>query len=74
MLLLQDFDIEILDRSGAHNLVADHLNMIENGEDNIPIPDEVLLTLTTMKGMFPEPWFVDIVNYLVVSTIPPSFY
>jgi len=23
--------------------------------------------------MFPEPWFADIVNYLVVSVIPPSF-
>ena len=74
MLLLQEFDIEILDRSGAHNLVANHLSRIENGEDNIPIkddfPDEVLLTLTAVKGMFPEPWFVDIVNYLVVSAIP----
>jgi len=77
ILLLQEFDIEILDRSGAHNLVADHLSRIENGEDNIPIhddfPDEVLLALTVVKGMFPEPWFADIVNYLVVYAIPPSF-
>ena len=76
MLLLQEFDIEILDRSGAHNLVADHLSRIENGQDHIPIkdnfPDEVLLALTIVKGMFPEPWFADIVNYLVVSAIPPS--
>ena len=68
MLLLQEFKIEILDRSGAHNLVADHLSRIEKGEDNIPIkddfPDEVLLALTGMKGMFLEPWFADIVNYL----------
>jgi len=77
MLLLQEFDIEIRDRSGAHNLVAYHLRKIENGEDNIPIqddfPDEVLLALTAVKGIFPEPWFTDIVNYLVVSVIPPSF-
>ena len=32
MLLLQEFDIEIQDTSGAHNLVADHLSRIENGE------------------------------------------
>jgi len=74
MLLLQDFDIEIQDRIGAHNLVAHHLSRIENGEDNIPIQDdfrdEVLLALTVVKGMFPEPWFADIVNYLVVSVIP----
>jgi len=77
MLLVQEFNIEILDRSGAHNLVANHLSRIENGEDNIPIHDdfldEVLLALTTVKGMFPEPWFADTVNYLVVSTIPSSF-
>ena len=29
MLLLQEFDIEIQDRSGAHNLVVDHLSIIE---------------------------------------------
>ena len=28
MLLLQEFDIEIQDRSGAHNLVVDHLSRI----------------------------------------------
>ena len=77
MLLLQEFDIEIQDRSGAHNLVADHVSRIENGKDNIPIQDdfldEVLLALTIVKGMFPEPWFADIVNYLVVFAIPLSF-
>jgi len=59
MLLLQEFDIEIRDKSGAHNLVADHLSRIENKEDNIAIqddfPDEVLLALAIVKGLFPEP-------------------
>ncbi|WVZ03967.1 hypothetical protein V8G54_024773 [Vigna mungo] len=68
MLLLQDFDIEIRHRSGAHNLVADHLSRNEKEEDEIPIqddfPNEVLLTLT---------FFADIVNYLAVSVVPPSF-
>jgi len=77
MLLLQEFDIEISEKKWAHNLVTDHLSMIEKEEDDIPIqddlPDEVLLALTTVKGMFPKPWFADIVNYLVISSIPPSF-
>ena len=30
VLLLQEFDIEILDKPGAHNLVADHLSRLEN--------------------------------------------
>ena len=59
MLWLQEFDIEIRDKSGAQNLVADHLSRIEYREDNIPIqddfPDEVLLALAIVKGLFPEP-------------------
>ena len=70
MLLHQKFDIEIQDRNRAHNLVVDHLSRIENGEDNIPIqddfPDEVLLALTAMKGMFPKPWFADIVQVKIL--------
>jgi len=70
MLWLQEFDIEIRDKSGAQNLVADHLSRIEYREDNIPIqddfPDEVLLALTAMKGMFPKPWFADIVQVKIL--------
>jgi len=77
MLLLQEFDIEILDRSWAHNLVVDHLSRIEKGEDNIPIQDhfsdEVLLTLTIMKGMFLEPWFMTLLTiWLCMLFLPPS--
>jgi len=77
MLLLQEFDIEIRDKSETHNLVADHLSRIEKEEDDSLIqdnfPDEVLLALTYVKCMFPESWFADIVNYFVVCAIPLSF-
>jgi len=77
MLLLQGFDIEIRDRNEAHNFITDLLNGIERDGYDTTIhdnfPDEFLLTLTIVKGMFLEPWFVDIVNYLVAYVIPPSF-
>jgi len=72
MLLLQEFDLEIRDRSGAQNLVADHLSRIERVVDTLLIrddfPDEQLLNISVS---FPTPWFANIVNYLVASVFPP---
>lgn len=75
MLLFQEFDIEIQDRSRAHNLVVDHLSRTEK-EDDTTIQDdfhEVLLVVTIVKRMCLEPWFSNIINYLVVFAIPSSF-
>ena len=50
MLLLQEFVLEIKDRSGACNHVADHLSRIEKEQDIVPIhdhfPDEHILLIT----------------------------
>jgi len=41
MLWLPEFDLEIRDRSGAQNLVADHLSRIERSiDDASPIRDD----------------------------------
>ncbi|XP_042380510.1 uncharacterized protein LOC121972968 [Zingiber officinale] len=40
MLLLQEFDLEIRDRSGKENLVADHLSRIEGDLDHTVIDDD----------------------------------
>ena len=72
MLLLQEFDLEIRDRSGAQNLVADHLSRIERAPDSLPIrdhfPDEQLLSISDFSS---TPWFANIVNFLVASVFPP---
>ncbi|XP_045797211.1 uncharacterized protein LOC123891391 [Trifolium pratense] len=69
MLLLKEFNVEIKDKSGAENLVADHLSRIERDGDIFPIqdefPDEQLLLLHGVT-----PWFADIVNYLVAGVFP----
>ena len=40
VLLLQEFDLHIVDRKGADNPVADHLSRMENiPDDPIPIND-----------------------------------
>ncbi|GJY58297.1 reverse transcriptase domain-containing protein [Tanacetum coccineum] len=72
ILLLQEFDIEIKDKKGTENVVADHLSRIDNDEtsddsevdDNFP--GETLMEINTRD----EPWFADFANYLVGDIIP----
>jgi len=75
MLWLQEFDLEIRDRSGAQNLVADHLSRIERAFEDSPIRDDFLddhlYILYNISYSFPTPWFANIANYLVASVFPP---
>ena len=72
VLLLQEFDWEIKDRKGLENSVADHLSRLVREEESLPIsetfPDEQLFTLQGKTGK--EPWFADIVNFLVTGILP----
>ncbi|KAL0360928.1 UNVERIFIED_CONTAM: Retrovirus-related Pol polyprotein from transposon opus [Sesamum radiatum] len=75
ILLLQEFDLEIKDRRGCENTVADHLSRldstyVENMHDS-PLqdefPDELLFAITQIA----EPWFSDFANFLAGKVIPP---
>ncbi|RDX70136.1 Retrovirus-related Pol polyprotein from transposon 17.6, partial [Mucuna pruriens] len=71
MLLLQEFNIEIRDKKGTENSVADHLRRIEKESKPMPIrdefPDEQLLHIKAST-----PWFADICNYVTTSQFPPK--
>ncbi|CAJ2672314.1 unnamed protein product [Trifolium pratense] len=71
MLLLQEFDLEIRDKKGVENVVADHLSRlsnpaITNKEEAIKceFPDEKLLAVSEF------PWFGDIANLKASGFIP----
>ncbi|CAM8890151.1 unnamed protein product [Rhodiola kirilowii] len=72
ILLLQEFDVEIRDKKGIENTVADHLSRIvrreEEGHITESFPDEHLYAVSTKV-----PWYASIVNYLVGGTFSPSF-
>ncbi|XP_062006012.1 uncharacterized protein LOC133723212 [Rosa rugosa] len=69
ILLLQEFDVEIKDKKGSENVVADHLNCIIHDQDALPLvetfPDEQLFGIQVSS-----PWYADIVNFLVTNKIP----
>ncbi|KAK2361118.1 hypothetical protein QL285_086309 [Trifolium repens] len=74
MLLLQEFDLEIRDKKGTENLVADHLSRLVNNEVTEherevleEFPDEQLLMVQE------RPWFADLANYKASGLIPDDF-
>ena len=69
LLLLQDFNITIIDRPGKEKQVANFLSHLNIEGENAPVfdefPDEHLFALATHT-----PWFADIANYLATSELP----
>ncbi|GJV18516.1 reverse transcriptase domain-containing protein [Tanacetum coccineum] len=69
VLLLQEFDFDVVDTKGAENLAADHLSRLENPHENELDPKEInekfpLETLSTIAVLNARtPWFADIANY-----------
>nr|GEZ14478.1 reverse transcriptase domain-containing protein [Tanacetum cinerariifolium] len=67
VLLLQKFDITILDKKGSENLTANHLSRLENPHQDVlenkdineNFPLETLGSLTSHN----TPWFADITNF-----------
>ncbi|KAK8635984.1 hypothetical protein V6N13_004695 [Hibiscus sabdariffa] len=73
ILLLQEFDLEVKDRKGTENQVADHLSRLDNPhnqdkdiEISDSFPDEKILFATAI------PWYAYIVNFLVSGIVPPD--
>ncbi|GKC07179.1 reverse transcriptase domain-containing protein [Tanacetum coccineum] len=67
VLLLQEFDITILDKKGSENLVADHLSRLENPHkdvlENKDINEHFPLETLGVISNGSTPWFADFANY-----------
>ncbi|GAU32930.1 hypothetical protein TSUD_152910 [Trifolium subterraneum] len=74
VLLLQEFDLEIKDKKGVENVVADHLSRFENPMVtkkekciNEEFPDEKLMMVSQ------RPWFADMANFKAGNEIPEEY-
>ena len=61
LLLLQEFDITIIDRPRKENVVADYLSRFINSDDSLPVeesfPDEHLFAVSAHSH-----WYADVSN------------
>ena len=70
VLLLQEFDLQIVDRKGADNPVADNLSRMEDIPHdpvlvNDNFPDEQLAVVKVQSRS--DPWFADYANFIVAK-------
>nr|GEY04227.1 reverse transcriptase domain-containing protein [Tanacetum cinerariifolium] len=70
VLLLQEFDDQVLDTKGAKNLAADHLSQLKNPYENVLDLKEIketfpleTLSMVTFRGDSSASWFTDFANY-----------
>jgi hypothetical protein len=62
ILLLQEFDVEIHDKKGAENVVANHLSWMNRGQDDIePIKDK-MIDDHLYRVLDKDTWMIDIIR------------
>ena len=73
VLLLQEFNLQVKDKKGVENVVADHLSRLTIAHDthsqpiNDEFPEESLMQLEK------APWYAHIANFLVIGEIPAEW-
>ncbi|RVW88069.1 Retrovirus-related Pol polyprotein from transposon 17.6 [Vitis vinifera] len=73
ILLLQEFNLQIRDKRGVENVVADHLSRLVIAHDshgfpiNDDFPEESLMSIEV------APWYSHIANYLVTGEVPSEW-
>ena len=68
-LLLQEFDVTIIDKPRKENVVAYFVSQLSNNDDDTPVEDyfpvEHLFSVSTFSQ-----WYADIASYLVAGRFP----
>ena len=72
LLLLQEFDITVINKAGKDNAFADFLSSMIMQEKDEPVDDKFPhehLFATSIQS----PWFADLANYLATGKCPNFF-
>jgi hypothetical protein len=72
ILLLQQFDIEIKDKPGVENSVADHLSRLHLEHDSSLAINDFLRDDTVLRVDHRDPWYAYIINFMASGYVPPS--
>ncbi|XP_071939365.1 uncharacterized protein [Coffea arabica] len=68
ILILQEFKLETKDKSGAENLIVDHLSCLLTHKKEQPLrktfPEEQLFAVDSSA-----PWYADMINFLVTNQL-----
>ena len=75
VLLLQEFDLEIKNKKGSDNVIADHFSRLEKAivEERETKMEENFLDKQLFHVSVQKPWYADIVNYLACRFMPLEF-
>ena len=73
VLLLQEFNLQIRDKKGVENVVADHLSRlkISHNTHNPPINDE--FPKESLLLVENAPWYAHIANFLAIGELPTDW-
>ena len=73
VLLLQEFDITIIDKPGKSNIVVDFLSRLTIVDEHSTLIEDTFLDEHLFHIATHTPWYADIANYLATSRLPPHF-
>ena len=75
VILLHEFDLEIKDKKGCDNVIADRLSRVEKSiekEEEMEVIEN-FSNKQLFQLSFQLPWYADIVNFLAYGVMPPEF-
>ncbi|RVW74846.1 Retrovirus-related Pol polyprotein from transposon 17.6 [Vitis vinifera] len=70
ILLLQEFDLQIKDKKGVENVLANHLSRLVIAHNSHPLPINDDFPEESLMFLVKTPWYAHIANYLVTGEIP----